>query len=105
MIRREGQRRPSASLILAPTYKGAELPQWSPSAPRSGWTPATGWQAARDYAEEHEGIYTERILATAAYRALLGAVPGLHRADIMARLHHVDVRAAAFVKPDDPAPF
>lgn len=102
MIRREGTRRPVAR-VLTPTYKGAELPPWSPSAPASGWTPSTAWAAATAYADEHDGVYTPRVLATAAYRALLGAVPGLHRADVVARLEHVDVRATAYA--DAPAPF
>lgn len=94
MIRRDGPRRASAALILAPRYKTEELPAWSPSAPRSGWTPATAWAAALDYAEEHDGIYTERILTRAAYMALLGAVPGLHRADVHLRLSGENARAA-----------
>lgn len=103
MIPRNGTRRAPSAMILAPNYKGAELPPWSPSAPRSGWTPATAWAAALAYAEEHSGIYTERVLATAAYRTLLGAVPGLHRADIVARLHGADVRS--FVAPEALPPF
>lgn len=102
MIRREGQRRP-VTRVLTPNYKGAELPQWSPAAPAGGWTPSSAWSAAVDYAEEHEGIYNERVLATAAYRALLGATPGLHRQDVIARLHGADVRA--FASPEAQPPF
>ncbi|WP_332602400.1 hypothetical protein [Arthrobacter sp. S2(2024)] len=32
------------------------------------------WAAALDYADEHEGIYDKRTLATAAFRALLAIV-------------------------------
>lgn len=103
MIRRDAPRRPSAALTATPRYKTEDLPPWSPSAPRSGWTPATAWAAALDYAEEHKGIFTERILATAAYMALLRAVPGLHRADVIARLHCADVRS--FVAPEALPPF
>ncbi|MGO4230420.1 hypothetical protein AB4Y72_16350 [Arthrobacter sp. YAF34] len=101
MIRRDGPARPAARVVLTPTYKGAELPAWSPAAPAGGWTPSTAWAAATAYAEEHEDVYTPRVLTTAAYRALLGAVPGLHRADVVARLERRDPRSQAA----DPAPF
>jgi hypothetical protein len=39
-----------SALILTPTYKIEELPAWSPSAPRTGWTPSSAWTAALDYA-------------------------------------------------------
>lgn len=88
---RTGPRR-AGPVVLTPTYKTAELPPWSPSAPRTGWTPSSAWDAALDYADAQEDIYDERTLATAAYRALIGAVPGLHRADVVERIHGVSAR-------------
>lgn len=98
MIRRDGQHRPGP-LVLTPTYKTDELPPCSPSAPRTGWTPSSAWAAALDYADKHAGTHDERTLATAAYRALLGAVPGLHRADVIERLHGVSARSAQLPPP------
>lgn len=90
MIRRTGPRR-ARPAVLIPTYKGEELPAWAPRPPHGGWTPASAWEAALDYAEEHAAPeLPESTLALAAYRALLGAVPGLHKSDVLARLngHH-----------------
>jgi hypothetical protein len=92
VIRRDGPRRPTAQ-ALTPTYKGEELPPWTPRAPRGGWTPSSAWSAALDYAEEYESeLFSLRLLASSAYRELLKATPGLHRADVVARLQGNDPR-------------
>lgn len=86
MIPRTGPRR-AGPAVLTPTYKGEELPAWAPWTPHEGWTPASAWEAALGYAEEHAAPeLPESTLALAAYRALLRAVPGLHKTDVLARL-------------------
>lgn len=105
MIPRNGTRRNGPS-ILTPNYKGEELPVWTPLPPAGGWTPSSAWDAALDYAEEHDGTYSERLLATAAYRALLSGVPGLHRADVVERISGVSARSAYLnPEPYNPPPF
>lgn len=64
MISRDAPRR--VTLALTPIFKRDELPAWAPPAPKGGWTPAAAWNAALDYAEEHDGIYDERVLTSAA---------------------------------------
>ena len=100
------RRAPSA---IQPRDRSGNLPAWTPTTPLGDWTPATAWAAAEGYADAHDG---GRGTARAAYRALLVAVPDLHRADIEARLRGaVDDHpraagtAAAGAEASDPAPF
>lgn len=86
---------------LIPYDRAGTLPAWRPVPPPGGWTPATAWNAALAYAADHPGHGRESALTKSAYRALLGRVPALHRADIEARLMGVDTRGES----GDLAPF
>lgn len=93
-------RRPSSALVLTPTDTSGDLPDWSPTPPPGGWTPATAREAAQDYAEDHELDLDipARRLAACAFRELRKSIPGLGKADVLARL------SAAQEEPEDDAP-
>ncbi|GAA4053466.1 hypothetical protein [Agromyces indicus] len=98
-----------SSLTIVPRDRSGDLPEWHPAEPRGGWTPTTGREAARAYAEEIAPVLgaDPRRVARSAYRALRAAVPALHHADVVARLRgelsHDDAPAHHFSAP--PAPF
>lgn len=58
--------------------------EWSPVPPSGGWTPSTALAAAFAFSEG------DRRGTAEARRALLAAVPGLHRADGVDRLRGED---------------
>ncbi len=69
--------------------KARSLPEWRPEPPSTGWTPASALRLAADYAAgagaSDPNLDVDRV-TRAAYMELLRTVPGLHAADIMARL-------------------
>lgn len=83
----------AAVLELEPYDVSGPLPAWSPIPPAGGWTPASAWDAALHYADDHATEYdlTHRRAARVAFRALCVAVPAVHRAWTIERLHGVDV--------------
>jgi hypothetical protein len=58
--------------------------EWAPVPPLGGWTPVTALAAAFDFSDG------DRRATAEAHRALLRAVPGLHRADAVDRLRGED---------------
>jgi hypothetical protein len=82
--------------IIVPRDRSGDLPAWSPVPPPGGWTPASAFDAALDYADEHASHGPRRSLAKAVYRAILAAVPGLKRIEIEERLTGVDVFRTEF---------
>ncbi|RAX48944.1 hypothetical protein DQ353_12555 [Arthrobacter sp. AQ5-05] len=80
--------------MLTPRDRSGDLPPWTPTTPPDGWSPASAWEAAEDYAAEHHADHTGtfQALTRAAYREILRAVPGLHRHDVIARLSGVNPR-------------
>jgi hypothetical protein len=76
--------------VIVPRDRTGDLPAWSPLPPPGGWTPASAFDTALDYADEHAHLGQRRSLAKAAYWAILAAVPGLKRAEVHERLRGVD---------------
>ncbi len=96
------------------TTRYSDLPLWTPTAPRGGWTPATAREAARAYADRvaPSTPYTACRVYTAAHHALLAVFPGLYGADLVERLQAARAAVAAEEAATDaadlaadPAPF
>jgi hypothetical protein len=88
IVRPGASRRAAATPSLRPRDGGRELPPWSPTPPRTGWTTTAIFQTALDYAQSLAGrsdVPSERRLVLVAYGELLRAA-GLQRVDIMERL-------------------
>lgn len=116
MIPRPAARRPASGLVVTLRSSDGGRTAWSPVAPRTGWSPAYAFQAALDYGADlagGRGAVGDRRVVLAAHQALLAAVPGLKRAELLERLQGVDPAAAHFgyagasMSPvdDDLAPF
>lgn len=116
MIARPAARRPAPGMVVTLRSGDGGRATWSPVAPHTGWTPASAFQAALDYGADlagGRGAVGDRRAVLAAHQALLAAVPGLKRAELLERLRGVDPAAAHFgyagvaVDPvaDDVAPF
>ena len=105
MIGRSRPRRAAGALSLE---IAEDLPIWHPEPPAQGWTPATVWTAAADYADDHAEPHTWRRITADAARALFRAEPAVKHAEILERLRGLDRRALTLAEPlddGDPAPF
>lgn len=69
------------------------LPLWSPTPPRGGWSPAAVWSAASEYADAHAPAANWRHVTQHAARALFRELPDVKRAEIVDRLQGRDWRA------------
>lgn len=89
MLPRSNARPAPQPQTIQPRSGAQLLPAWAPVIPFAGWTPAAAWEAAQEYADELAGradLPPVARLEKCAYLALLVAVPGLHRADVVERL-------------------
>lgn len=101
MLPRNNARPLPQSASIQPRSGGQLLPAWAPIMPPGGWTPSAAWEAAQDYAANFFGradLPPIARLEKCAYIALLGAVPDLHRADVVERLQG---RRALEIEADD----
>ena len=80
-------------LAVVPHVRGNPLPQWTPIAPRGGWTPASALAAAIRYGGEHAPGDKRAAYAEAAFIALCWGVPMLGRENIRERLRGTNVLA------------
>lgn len=99
MIARPAGRRPASGLVVTLRSGDGGRAAWSPVAPRTGWTPAAAFVAALDYGVDltgGRGAVVDRRVVLAAHEALLAAVSGLKRAELLERLKGVDPAAAHF---------
>lgn len=89
MLPRNSARPTPPPQTIQPRSGGQLLPAWAPVTPPGGWTPSTAWEAAQEYAARLSGgtdLPPITCLEKCAYLALLGAFPGVHRADVVERL-------------------
>lgn len=99
MIPRPAARRPATELVVTLRSSDGGRTAWSPVAPRTGWSPASAFQAALDYGADlagGRGAVGDRRVVLAAHQALLAAVPGLKRTELLERLQGIDPLAAHF---------
>lgn len=99
--------RQALALEIAP-----DLPIWHPEPPAQGWSPATVWSAASNYADDHAEPAVWRRITGDAARALFRELSQVKRQEIRERLQGIDRRAETLdLSPayndlgEDPAPF
>ena len=109
MIARPAGRRPASGLVVTLRSGDGGRAAWAPVAPRTGWTPASAFRAALDYTSDLPGgrdAAGVRRFVLSAYQALLAAIPGLKRAEVLERLQGVDAAAMHFGHgASEPAPY